>query len=451
MARLGPSARSSSGSVLKRVLPKSLFGRVILIIILPIAVMQMAVAYFFFNAHWDTVTASLSDSVAADISVAVELYKQSPGIERAERLDAMMRPNMELSIALERAERLPTTQRRAFFSALDKTLRRALDQSLSDPFWFDTTRYPNHIDIRVQVDEGVLRFIAARERVFAPTGFVFIFWLLTATVLLTLVSIMFIRNQARPIKELAEAADRFGRGQDIADFKPRGAVEVRLAGQSFLKMRRRLTRYIDQRTVFLAGVSHDLRTPLTRLKLHLAIEDDSPANQAAKRDIKDMENMLDGYLDFARGLSGETAEQTDLQSFLSRITQKYSHNAPRLYADGPPEGGFTAIIKPTALERAVANLISNAQKYGTHCHIRLEAVDDATLIHIEDDGPGIAEGQYKEALKPFNRLDPARNQNKDGVGLGLSITRDIIQSHGGALILGRSDMGGLLATIRLPR
>lgn len=441
-------------ALLKPYLPKSLFGRAILIIILPIAVMQMAVAYFFFNAHWDTVTASLSDSVAADVSVAVELYKQSPGAERAERLDDMLRPNMELAVALETGDKLPTLERQSFFSALDKTLRRALTQSLSDPFWFDTTRYPNHIDIRVQVDEGVLRFIAARERVFAPTGFVFIFWLLTATVLLTLVSITFIRNQARPITELSEAANRFGRGQDIAGFKPSGASEVRLAGQSFLKMRGRIKRHIDQRTVFLAGVSHDLRTPLTRLKLHMAMQSESEEIDAAKRDIKDMENMLDGYLDFARGLTGETATRTDIESYLRGIAEKYTP-APQLSVTGDPN----AAIKPVSLERAISNLISNAQKYGTQCRISAEyapnltdkyTADTSVMIHIDDDGPGIADEDFREALKPFSRLDPARNQNIEGVGLGLSIARDIIQSHGGALRLSRSDMGGLRASIHLP-
>lgn len=431
---------------LKRVLPKSLFGRAILIIILPVAIMQMAVAYFFFNAHWDTVTASLSDSVAADISVAVELYKQNPGAERAARLDDMLRPNMELAVALEPRDSLPTANRRSFFSALDKTLRRALTQSLSDPFWFDTTRYPNHIDIRVQVDEGVLRFIAARERVFAPTGFVFIFWLLTATVLLTLVSIFFIRNQARPIIELADAADRFGRGQDIDSFKPSGASEVRLAGQSFLKMRGRIKRYVDQRTVFLAGVSHDLRTPLTRLKLHMAMQDAGPDTDAAKADIKDMENMLDGYIDFARGLTGETARRMSLIEFTEGVVEKFTDPKPRLVTEGDP----VAALKPVAMERALSNLLSNARKYASRCKITVTDVGGAHII-IEDDGPGIPDDQYDAALKPFNRLDPSRNQNTDGVGLGLSITRDIIQSHGGRLSLSRSDMGGLKVTISLPQ
>lgn len=408
--------------------------------------MQMVVTYFFFNAHWATVTANLSDSVAADVSVAVQLYQQEPSQQRAEILDDMLRPNMELSVALEKNDNLPLTTRRAFFSALDSTLRRSLDQALENPFWFDTTRYPNHIDIRVEVDEGVLRFFAARERVFAPTGFVFLFWLLTATVLLTLVSIVFIRNQARPIAQLAEAADRFGRGQDISGFKPSGAAEVRLAGQSFLKMRGRLKRFIDQRAVFLAGVSHDLRTPLTRLKLFLALQNETDEVKAAKRDLKDMETMLNGYLDFARGLTGETAALAPLRPFLENLLGKLDTPITTLHIMGHP----SAPIKPLALERAIMNLLNNAQDFAHKIEVTAKQTAQSVIIDIDDDGPGIPEHAISEALKPFSRLDPARNQNRDGVGLGLSITRDIVQSHGGVLSLSKSELGGLKARISLP-
>lgn len=430
----------------KKYLPKSLFGRALLIIMLPIAIMQMAVAYFFFNAHWNQVTANLSDSVAADVSVAVQLYKQSPSINRAERLDDMLRPQMELSVALEEGDKLPVTTRDAFFSNLDKTLRRSLGNSLSDEFWFDTTRYPNHIDIRVAVDEGVLRFIAARERVFAPTGYVFIFWLITATVLLSLVSIVFIRNQAKPITELAAAADAFGKGQDISTYKPSGASEVRLAGQSFLKMRGRIRRHIEQRTTMLAGVSHDLRTPLTRLKLHLAMQDSSEDNEAARQDIKDMEAMLDGYLNFARGLEGESTESVQMKAFLSNLISKCPKPRPTLIATDDVE----ANIRPQALERAIMNLLSNAQKYAENSQLTLNEAGNSIYITVEDDGPGIPEAQRGEALKAFQRLDGARNQNIDGVGLGLSIARDIAQIHGGDLQLEESELGGLKARLRLP-
>jgi len=414
---------------------------------LPIVIMQMAVAYFFFNAHWNQVTANLSDSVAADVSVAVQLFKQSPSTERALQLDNMLRPKMELSVALEENDVLPVKTRNAFFSNLDKTLRRALSNSLSDEFWFDTTRYPNHIDIRVAVDDGVLRFIAARDRVFAPTGFVFIFWLITATLLLSLVSIIFIRNQARPIADLADAADAFGKGQDISSYKLSGASEVRLAGQSFLKMRGRIKRHIEQRTTMLAGVSHDLRTPLTRLKLHLAMQKSSKENEEAKQDLKDMELMLDGYLDFARGLADEASLQVNVKSYLSDIISKQDdQNIELICVDD-----ILASIRPQSFERAITNLISNAVKYGELCRVIISQDEQHIYFNIEDDGPGIPAERRSEAFKAFQRLDTARNQNIEGVGLGLSIARDISQMHGGRLRLDESSMGGLKAIIRLPR
>lgn len=430
---------------LKSILPKSLFARVILIIILPVVTMQMAVAYFFFNAHWGQVTASLSDSVAADIAVATQLYSEAPSAEKAKELDALLRPDMELSIALRMGDELPKSNRNAFFSSLDRTLRRALSNTLERPFWFDTTRYPNHIDIRVQVDEGVLRFIAARERVFAPTGFVFIFWLITATVLLTLVSIYFVRRQSEPIRELADAADAFGKGQDMSHYKPRGASEVRLAGQSFLKMRGRIKRHLEQRTMMLAGVSHDLRTPLTRLKLQLAMQDDCEDNKAAQRDVAEMEAMLSGYLDFARGLDGEAPQSFNLHEFLQELMQKF----PKALLGDVPD--IQLEIRPIMLNRALSNLIHNAHKYGGQCGVSAEDTASHIVIHIDDDGPGIPVSQRKEAFKPFQRLDAARNQNIEGIGLGLAISRDIAQIHGGKLTLDDSPSGGLRATIHLPK
>lgn len=430
----------------KRYLPESLFGRALLIIMLPIAIMQMAVAYFFFNAHWNEVTANLSDSVAADVSVAVQLYKQDPSYERTRRLDEMLRPNMELSIALVAGDTLPLTTRDAFFSNLDKTLRRALANSLSDDFWFDTTRYPNHIDIRVSVEEGVLRFIAARDRVFAPTGFVFIFWLVTATLLLSMVSILFIRNQAKPISELAAAAEAFGKGDDISPFKPTGASEVRLAGQAFLKMRSRITKHLEQRTIMLAGVSHDLRTPLTRLKLHLSMQKPSRDNEAAKQDLIDMETMLNGYLDFARGLTGEDTLSVDIQTYMQGVIDRMKSEGITLQC----ETGFLVSLKPQSFERALKNLLSNALKYGTFCRVTLQKEESDSCFIIEDNGPGIPEDLRGEAMQAFQRLDTARNQNIEGIGLGLAIVRDITQIHGGTLRLDESELGGLRAIIRLP-
>ncbi len=428
---------------IKRLLPKNIYGRVTMIIILPIILMQMAVAYIFFNAHWVRVTGTLTDSIAAEIAFAVELYEQAPSAERIIQLDELMRPNMELSINFVSLDRLPETERRSFFSNLDKTLRAALGKTLTDPYWFDTTRYPNHIDIRVLVDGGVLRFITSRDRVFAPTGFMFIFWLMTTTVLLTGISIFFAKNQARPIIDLARTADAFGRGQNIDGFKPSGATEVRLAGQSFLKMAQRLQRHINQRKAFLAGVSHDLRTPLTRLKLHFAMSDDSCSK--AEADLVEMEQMLDGYLDFAKGTAAEKRQPTQLNLLIKDTLKKYKQAIEFNQNSNP-----VIDIQKTSFTRVLDNLISNGLKYGTHVRINLTQDESAIYIHVEDDGPGIPEKKRSAAFQPFQRLDEARNQNIEGVGLGLSIAKDIIQTYGGTLTLGDSDMGGLKAEIRLP-
>jgi two-component system osmolarity sensor histidine kinase EnvZ len=433
---------------LKRYLPKSLFGRALLIIMLPIGIMQIAVVYFFFNAHWDRVTANLSDSVAADIAVATTLFKQNPTIARAEDLNNLLSPGMQLSVVFRKGDVLPVAQRRQmFFSNLDKTLRRALNESLDDRFWFDTTRYPNHIDVRVEVEGGYLRFIAARERVFAPTGFVFIFWLMTATILLTLVSIIFIRNQAKPIRLLADAADAYGKGQDLGKYKPSGASEVRRAGQSFLKMRSRLQRHLEQRTMMLAGVSHDLRTPLTRLKLQLALQEDTEEIRGARQDLLEMESMLNGYLDFARGQGSETPEVIDINNYLRAVVEG---QAASLNEKSIPEG-LTAKLRPIALSRALTNLISNSSKYAKGCELSVQTSPNRIEFIVDDSGPGIPQEKRKLAFRAFSRLDDARTQNIEGVGLGLSIARDIAQSHGGSLILDDSPQGGLRATISIPQ
>ena len=429
---------------LRQIAPKSIFGRSLLIIILPIIVMQMIVAYIFFNAHWATVTANLTESVAADVAVATQLYGREPTFENVEALDKLLRPDMQLSVRLKPGESLPTSRRRNIFSVLDQSIRRALSNAIDQPFWFDTTRYPHHIDIRVQVDEGVLQFYAARDRVFAPTGFVFIFWLITATILLTLISIIYIRRQSLPISELADAADAFGKGQDIGSYKPHGPVEVRRAGQSFLKMRQRIRRHLDQRTLMLAGVSHDLRTPLTRLKLALAMAESKADIADAKRDLDEMEAMLSAYLDFAHGAEQGEADLVRVDMVLSNIAEE---------EDIPFQMSEPVSIeaRPQQLRRAVLNLVGNARKYATNPMIELEFTDSYIFIHVDDEGGGIPEHKREDVLRPFSRLDDARTQNIEGVGLGLAVARDIAQLHGGRLKLHDSPKGGLRATIQLPR
>ena len=433
---------------LKDILPKSLFGRALLIIVLPIALMQIAVAYAFFDAHWQTVTARLSEGVAGDIQVIVDLYEQSAAPERLASLEPTVQRTLGFSVELEADGQLPTTVRSSFFRVLDRTLRRALSDKLENDFWFDTTRYPAYVDIRVQVDEGVLRLIVPRDRVFATTGHIFLLWIVGATTILTAVSLVYIRNQAKPIERLARAADLFGRGQDAPDFRPSGASEVRQAAHAFIRMRERIERHITQRTQLLAGVSHDLRTPLTRLRLQLALLPQNPEVDAMRTDLQDMQSILDEYLDFSRGMGGEEPAPADLGD----LARDAAESALQDGVDIDVSAGEDLVlpVRALALKRCLTNLVSNAAHYASRVEVAARRVDSGVVIDVDDDGPGIPEDQREEAFRPFGRLDPARNRNANGVGLGLAIARDVARGHGGDVILSESHLGGLKARVRLP-
>lgn len=432
----------------KRWLPTSLYGRALLIIILPIALMQIAVTWVFFDAHWRTVTGRLSQSLAGDVAYVVEAYEADPRTlpviaRRAER-------TLGLSVELQPQRAVPTTERSSFLRvrALDRILRGALLDGLDHPFWFDTTRYPAYVDIRVGVDEGVLRFIAPRERAAATRAHIFVLWLVGATVLLTAVAILFIKNQVRAIERLAAAAEAFGKGAD-APLKPHGAREVRQAARAFLAMRERIARHIDQRTALLASVSHDLRTPLTRLKLELALARPSKKLEAMKRDVLEMEHMIDEYLAFARGEGGEEVETVGLRALLDEVGEgaRRAGAEVSIYADP----SLTAAVRPNALKRALANLVMNAAVHGERVEVSaLPRLSGGLEVTVDDDGPGIAPERYEDAFKPFARLDESRNQNSKGVGLGLAIARDVARGHGGDVRLDRSPLGGLRAVLRLP-
>ena len=433
----------------KKWLPTTLFGRSLLIIILPVAIMQVVVTWVFFDAHWEAVTSRLSDSLAGDIAWAVESYQDDPSPPALARLAARAERSMGLSIALQQNRNLPTGRRASLFAALDRSLQRALEDRLDAPFWFDTTRYPAYVDIRVQVKQGVLRIIAPRDRAFATRGHIFILWLVVATALLTAVAVLFIRNQVRAIERLAEAADAFGRGQDSPDFKAHGARVVRQAANAFIAMRERIQRHIDQRTALLASVSHDLRTPLTRLKLEAALAEPSPRVESIKQDLDEMEHMIDEYLAFARGEGGESVDAVALRPLAEEVAEAAGRAGAAVTVDVDP--ALTIQVRRNAIKRALSNLAMNAAAHGHVVEIAARArVGGGVDIAIDDDGPGIPEDRYEEAFKPFNRLDESRNQNEKGVGLGLAIARDAARSHGGDVVLSRSPLGGLRAVLRLP-
>jgi two-component system osmolarity sensor histidine kinase EnvZ len=443
------------GRWIKRQMPTTLFGRSLLIIVLPIALMQIAVTYVFFDAHWRTVTSRLSQGLAGDIAWAVESYKEDPTPAAFIKISKRAEQSMGLSIALQPGRKLPATHRdiplfnEPFHAPIERSLSRALDERLDDPFWFDTTRYPAYVDVRVAVPGGVMRVLAPRDRAFATQGHIFVLWMTVATVLLTAIAILFIRNQVRAIERLANAAEVFGRGGDVAAFKPHGAKEVRRAASAFLAMRSRIQRHIEQRTNLLASVSHDLRTPLTRLKLELALAEPSKRTAEMKGDVAEMEHMIDEYLAFARGEGGEAVEIVRLRDLIEEVSQGAVRAGAEVSVEADPE--LMAEVRPNALKRALSNLVMNAAVHGEHVAVAARPRPQGGVeILVDDDGPGIPEDRYEEAFKAFGRLDEARNQNAKGVGLGLAIARDVARGHGGDITLDRSPLGGLRAVIRLP-
>jgi two-component system osmolarity sensor histidine kinase EnvZ len=433
---------------LKRLTPTSLFGRSLLIIVLPVALMQIAVTYVFFDAHWQTVNSHLTEGLAGDVALILQTYEEDRSAASVERLENRAQSNLDLSVMFQDGGVLPRGRRASLFVAVDRSLKKALADRIDAPFWFDTGRYPAYVDVRVKVPGGVLRIIAPKDRVFATRGHIFIFWLTAATVLLTGVSIVFIRNQVRAIERLAYAADAFGRGADVA-FRPHGAREVRQAARAFLAMKARIQRHVGQRTILLAAVSHDLRTPLTRLKLELALSPPGPRIEAMKLDLAEMEHMIDEYLAFARGEGGEDVETVRVVDIIDDVRDGAARSGVGVVVDAAPD--VVAHVRPGALKRALTNLVSNAVGHSRRVEITARnLLSGGVEIHVDDDGPGIAPDRYDEAFAPFSRLDPARSPNTKGVGLGLAIARDVARGHGGDVTLSPSPLGGLRATVTLP-
>jgi two-component system osmolarity sensor histidine kinase EnvZ len=410
--------------------------------------MQIAVTYAFFDAHWQTVNSHLTEGVAGDIAWIVQAYEEAPTPANLAHIAGRAQQTMGLSLSLEPGAILPQGRRPSLIVAVDRSLRKALSERIDAPFWFDTARYPAYVDIRIKLPQGVLRIIAPKDRVFATKGHIFILWMTVATFLLTAISILFIRNQVRAIERLAEAADAFGRGVNLP-FRPHGAREVRMAAGAFLAMKSRIQRHVDQRTTLLAAVSHDLRTPLTRLELELALSEPNPRIDEMKRDVAEMEHMIDEYLAFARGEGAESVETVDLARLLEEISQSAERAGAKLVIAAEP--GLEAGVRPNALKRALSNLIMNAADHAAKVEVtgRAAASGGAEII-IDDDGPGIPEDRYEEAFAPFGRLEESRNPNHKGVGLGMAIARDIIRGHGGDVTLARSPLGGLRAVVFVP-
>jgi two-component system osmolarity sensor histidine kinase EnvZ len=428
-------------------MPKGLYARSLLIVILPMVLLQSAIAYFFMERHWQTVTQRLSSAVVSDIAAMSDLLNEPGGAASFPTLAQIAERRFNFSVQLTPRETLPPTLPKPFFSLLDSALSRELSLQLKRPYWLDTVGNSRLIEIRVQTDAGVLRVITRRNNAYASNSHIFLTWMVATSLVLLGVAIAFLRNQIRPILRLAEAAEDFGKGRDL-DFRPHGAREVRQAGYAFIEMKRRIERAIDQRTAMLNGVSHDLRTILTRFKLSLAVLPEGPDTEAMQKDVEEMQRMLEAYLAFARDASTEQAAPIDMNALLLELkadAERHGHATRVSYT-----GDQLATVRPDAFKRCLTNLVANAQRYGKD--ISIEAVREQRFltIHVDDDGPGIPPEKREEVFRPFFRLDEARNQDYGGTGLGLAIARDIARAHGGDITLGASPLGGLRASVRVP-
>ena len=428
-------------------MPKRLYSRALLIVVVPVVLLQCAIAYFFMERHWQSVTYRLSIALTQDLAALVDLHRSFPDAKSDEILERIAFDRLSLDVDILPNQPLPSPLPKPFFSLLDRSLSNEIRKQIGLPFWIDTVGRSSLIEIRIQMGDAVLRVLARRSAAYASNSHIFLIWMLATSIVLLAVAIMFLRNQIRPILRLATAAENLGKGR-MVEFRPSGALEVRRAGYAFLEMKRRVERTMEQRTTMLNGVSHDLRTVLTRFRLSLALLAESPESAEMETDVGEMSRMLDAYLAFARGDAGEPSAAIDMGSLLDELKSDAERNGHATRID--ISGETTVTVRPHAFKRCLTNLVSNAQRYGQR--IQLAAARDARFltIHVDDDGPGIPLQQRDDVFRPFFRLDEARNQDQGHTGLGLAIARDIARSHGGDIQLADSPLGGLRASVRIP-
>lgn len=432
---------------LNSVMPKGLYARALLIIIAPMVILQSVVAFVFMERHWNLVTQRLSAGVVQDIAAVMDIYRTYPQDADATTLRRIASERLGMQVDFLPVSDMPPPGPKPFFSLLDQTLSLELRKQINRPFWIDTVGRSALVEIRIQLDNAVMRVFARRNAAYASNSEIFLLWMVGTSTVLLIVAIIFLRNQIRPILRLADAAEAFGKGREVPNFRPRGAREVRRAAAAFIEMKQRVERTMEQRTTMLAGVSHDLRTILTRFKLELALID-SPEVEPMKKDIDEMSRMLEAYMAFARGDLGEQSAPTDMAEFLEELrsdAERHGHNASVVFHGVP-----IVTVRPAAFKRCLANLVSNAARYADSIAITGHRDHRYLTVTIDDDGPGIPAHLREDVFKPFLRLDDARNQDQGGTGLGLAIARDIARSHGGDIMLGDSPMGGLRATVRIP-
>ncbi len=443
---------------IKQLLPRSLLGRSLLIIVLPILLVQAISIWVFYDRHYETVTKRLTKALAGDLALVVTLLTKAETSREQTDLFRLFQRTAELSLSFHTDVQLSDSPQNHFnwqpgWSVLDRRLNNALSGSLRHRrYRIDTDSLGDQIKVEIETNGGVLLALVPRKRLFTTTTHLVTFWMLGSSLFFFAIATLFMRGQVRPIQRLARAADHFGRGQGVSGFKPEGAREVRQAAVAFLRMRARITRQIENRTTLLAGVSHDLRTPLTRMKLELALQRNDNSHTALREDIAEMESMIDGYLGFVRSDGGEKTCTVSLQAFIETTLAPFQRGGDEKMTLTLRDGKQILLLQPQAMKRALTNLITNAQHVAQRIEITAQKnhKKNHVVITIDDDGPGIPTDKRADVLKPFFRLDPSRNHDTGGQGLGLSIAQDIITAQGGTLTLDTSPLGGLRAQVTLP-
>lgn len=433
----------------KRYLPKSFLGRSIMIIIMPLILLQVVSTWVFYDRHWNTITRRLADSVAGEIGLVIDAMGKFEQQENVNWLTGSA-ADLGLFFTFKEGEILPNAPQPHVTGGgiLDTRLANAMRERVRRPFHIDTWSHDRLVQMKVQVPDGVMEIFVPRERLFSSTTYIFVMWMVGTSLLLFAIATMFMRNQVRPIRRLADAVDNFGKGRDVPDFRPEGATEIRRAAAAFERMRGRINNALTQRTEMLAGVSHDLRTPLTRMKLQLEMLGDARGVEDLKEDLREMEVMVEEFLAFARGEGTEEAVESNLDEIVATVARSASADGRDVVAK--TDGDMKILIRPNAIRRCITNLVVNAVTHATAVEIGASRRGTLVEITVDDDGPGIPEEEREAVFKPFYRLDPSRNPGTGGTGLGLSIARDLARGSGGEVTLEDSPLGGLRATIKLP-
>ena len=428
---------------IKKLLPKQLFYRALLIVAIPIIILQLTISIVFFDSLWIKTNKGMTRALIGEIKTFINAYEKEE--YNKDSLIILFQEHLDFNVKFEPYKILPKEDLERWFSPIDRNLRRELKSKISN-YWFDTTSYKNLIDLKIKYGDGYFQFYIPKERVMSSSARLFAFWITLPAFLLITIAIIFLKNQTRPIINLARASEKFGRGEDIEEFRPSGALEIRQAGFEFEKMRKRIIRHLNQRSEMLSGISHDLRTPLTRIKLQLSFIKDKEISKKLSDDVEEMEKMLNEYLQFASSRSAEITETFDLSELLKTTIMKYEKKeittdiSKEVFLDG----------RKNLMQRCFSNLIDNAIKYSTNVYISLRKLNNNILITIDDDGPGIPENERENVFKPFYKIDKSRGDSKSSVGLGLSIASDTVKSHGGNIKLETSPTNGLRIKVILP-